>query len=210
MTDQTENPTPTKTYDGSINDLAKALINDLIEESQKTHGDTPKEKIKNHFKFQAGESTLHAITALSTYAMARTQERQATAMESIAKTASKLQVAEAVESGGQAIVDMREPKREYLASTYSLPPKTLSFLWAVRGMLMDASIKSLSRPDRFDPYRRLTTEEIAWSLRVAAPGFYEWLPKTSEGSIDYDLLEEFDIMHYGGTDTEPEDWAYGG
>ena len=109
--------------------------------------------------------------------------------------------------------NQRESKRDYLATTYSLPMPVLTLLWAMRGMLMDASIKALSRPDRFDPYRRVTTEEIAWSLRLSVDDFYLLLPRTSQsGGIDFDfsLLEEFDILHYGGTDIAPDDWMYGG
>jgi hypothetical protein len=131
-------------------------------------------------------------------------------LEALAKTASKLQVADSLDTNAQAIVDQRESKRDYLATTYSLPFKTLAVLWAMRGMLMDASIKSLSRPERFDPYRRLSTEEIAWSLRLAPEGLWESLPKTADGAIDYEILEDFDIMHYGGTDDAPDDWLYGG
>jgi hypothetical protein len=210
MTEQPQETAPQKTYDGSIGDMVKSLINSIIKDSQDTYGDTPLEKVRNQLKFNTGGDTLAGITALSAYMSARSSERQAAALEALAKTASKLQVADSLDTNAQAIVDQRESKRDYLATTYSLPFKTLAVLWAMRGMLMDASIKSLSRPERFDPYRRLSTEEIAWSLRLAPEGLWESLPKTADGAIDYEILEDFDIMHYGGTDDAPEDWMYGG
>jgi hypothetical protein len=210
MTEQPQETPPQKTYDGSIGDMVKSLINSIIKDSQDTYGDTPLEKVRNQLKFNTGGDTLAGITALSAYMSARSSERQATALEALAKTASKLQVADSLDTNAQAIVDQRESKRDYLATTYSLPFKTLAVLWAMRGMLMDASIKSLSRPERFDPYRRLSTEEIAWSLRLAPEGLWESLPKTADGGIDYEILEDFDIMHYGGADDAPDDWLYGG
>jgi hypothetical protein len=210
MTEQPQETPPQKTYDGSIGDMVKSLINSIIKDSQDTYGDTPLEKVRNQLKFNTGGDTLAGITALSAYMSARSSERQAAALEALAKTASKLQVADSLDTNAQAIVDQRESKRDYLATTYSLPFKTLAVLWAMRGMLMDASIKSLSRPERFDPYRRLSTEEIAWSLRLAPEGLWESLPKTADGGIDYEILEDFDIMHYGGADDAPDDWLYGG
>lgn len=209
MTEPTDSTTPPKTYDGSIGDMVKSLINSIIKDSQDTYGDTPLEKVRNQLKFNTGGDTLAGITALSAYMTARSSERQAAAMESLAKTASKLQVADSLDTNAQAIVDQREPKRDYLATTYSLPTETLAVLWAMRGMLMDASIKSLSRPDRFDPYRRLTTEEIAWSLRMTSEKLWEALPRHGDG-IDYELLEEFDILHYNDDDVHPDNWIYGG
>lgn len=205
MTDETP-----KTYDGSISDLLRALINDLIADSQKTTGDTPREKIKNHFKFQAGEGTLNAITALSSYATAKAAERQADAVESLAKSVASMETEASAESNGQAIIDQRDSKREFLATTYSLPFTTAALLWSIRGMLLDASLKSLSKPERFEPYRRVTTDEIAWTLRVPATEVIELLPRTDQGTIDFELLEEFDIYHYGGTDEFPNDWMFGG
>lgn len=199
-----------KTYDGSIGDLVKSLINSIIKDSEDTHGATPLDKIRNQLKFQEGSGTFAGITALSSYMQARAAERQATSLEALAKTASKLQVAEAVETDGQAIVDLRSPRREYLATTYSLPTEVLSLLWAMRGILVDASIKALSRPGRFDPYRRVSTEELAWSLRMSDQQFLAVLPKTAHGKHDYGLLEDFDIMHYGGDDEYPDEWIYGG
>lgn len=197
-------------YDATILSMVKLLINDLVTESQKTTGDTERERLRNHLKFQAGEGTLHGITALSAYMSARAAERQAAATESLAKAVGKIQTAETVNTDAQAIIDGREPRRDYLASTYSLPPETLSLLWAMRGMLMDASIKSLSRPDRFDPFRKLKTEEIAWSLRMTSADLLAKLPLCSLGGIDYGVLEAFGIMHYGGTGQDPDDWMYGG
>ena len=208
MTEPTEH-TPVKTYDGSIADMVKSLINSIIKDSQETYGDTPLEKVRNQLKFNTGGDTLAGITALSAYMQAKASERQAASLEALAKTASRIQVADSLDTNSQAIVDQRESKRDYLATTYSLSFRTLAVLWAMRGMLVDASIKSLSRPDRFDPYRRLSTEEIAWSLRLAPEGLWEALPKTADG-IDYEILEDFDIMHYGGTDVAPDDWMYGG
>lgn len=209
MTESTEQPAPPKTYDGSIGDMVKTLINSMVKDSQGTYGDTPLEKIRNHLQYSTGGNTFPGIAALSAYMSAKAAERQATAIESLAKTASKLQVADALEPNGQAIIDQRESKREYLASTYSLPTETLSLLWAMRGMLMDASIKAISKPERFDPYRRVTTEEIAWSLRLTPEALWAALPR-NHGAIDYGILEEFDILHYGGALEQPDDWMYGG
>ena len=128
----------------------------------------------------------------------------------MAKTVGKIQESETANTDAQAIIDGREPQREHLASTYSLSTLTLSLLWAVRGILMDASIKSLSRPDRFDPFRRVTTAEIAWTLRSTEAVFLLNLPHKIEGGIDYDLLRDFGIMRYGGTEDEPDDWMFGG
>jgi len=200
----------TKTYDGSIGDLVKALLNSVIKESEKTYGDTPLDRIRNELKFNTGGDTLEGITALSSYMNARASERQAIAMESLAKTAARAAGRETINTDAQAIVDQRESKRDYLATTYSLPHETLLLLWSVRGMLVDASIKSLSRPDRFDPYRRVSTEDIAWSLRVTPEAIWDALPHTPSGAVDFNLLEEFDIMRYGGTDNKPDEWMFGG
>ena len=201
-------------YDDSIGVLAKALINALIAEAHEDRNETSDiDKIRGHLAFGPTGQTVEGITALSSYMAARAAERQADALESVAKTVGKIQESETANSDAQAIVDGREPRRELLASTYSLPSNTLSLLWAVRGMLMDASIKSLSRPDRFDPFRKVTTAEIAWSLRLSELDFYTLLPRTpSSGGLDFDfdLLQDFGIMHYGGSDTEPDDWMYGG
>ena len=215
MTDQTHvsegQPAPAKTYEVSIGDMVRMLINDLVDEAN-THGygDAAREKIRSHLKHGAGENTMHGITALSSYMTARAQERQATDMESIAKTASKLQVAGSLASGGQAIVEQRESRREYLSTTYSLPTETLSFLWSIRGLLVDASIKSLSVPSRLEPYQRLITEDIAWALRVTPEDVWSMLPRTPQGSVDFSLLEEFGIYHYGGTEEKPDEWMWGG
>lgn len=203
-------PTPSQKYDISIGDMTKLLINAIIKDSENSYGDTPMEKIRYQLRHGTGNDTLGGITALSSYMAARAAERQATAMESLAKTASKLQVADALDTSGQAIVDDRESKRDYLATTYSLPTELLSFLWAIRGMLIDGSLKSLSKPAQFEPYRRVTTEEIAWTLRMTEQQFYDRLPRTPQGEIDYSILQEFDILHYGGTDERPDNWMYGG
>lgn len=203
-------PEQPKTYGGSIERLVKSLINGLIKESQDTYGDTPLEQIRNRINFESSEHTMRSIGALSTYMQAQASERQAAALESLAKTANKWEMVSATETTGQAIVDQRESKREYLSTTYSLPTADLSLLWAMRGLLMDASVKSLSRPDRFDPYRRLSTEEIGWSLRLSSEELWGRLPRNSKGAIDYALLEEFAVLNYGGTDSEPDVWLFGG
>jgi hypothetical protein len=202
--------TTPKPYEGAIIDLAKNLITDLLKESQKGIGDSPLEKIMHHVKYGGADATMASISALSAYAHAKAAERQADAIEALAKTANKLQIADQIETAGQAIVDERESKRDYLASTYSLPTHTLTLLWALRGMLVDASIKSLSKPDRFDPYRRVSTDEVAWTLRMSPEQFWDALPRHSDGAIDYSLLEAFEILHYGGTVSEPDQWIYGG
>jgi hypothetical protein len=120
MTEQPQETAPQKTYDGSIGDMVKSLINSIIKDSQDTYGDTPLEKVRNQLKFNTGGDTLAGITALSAYMSARSSERQAAALEALAKTASKLQVADSLDTNAQAIVDQRESKRDYLATTYSL------------------------------------------------------------------------------------------
>lgn len=199
-----------KTYDGSIADLAKSLITDLLKESQEKQGTTALERILNHIKYGGADASMVSIAALSAYAQAKAAERQADAMEALAKTANRLQLSEQIDTAGQAIVDERESKRDYLAATYSLPTETLSLLWALRGLLVDASIRSLSKPDRFDPYRRLTTEEVAWSLRMSDQEFLAAIPKTPDGRHDFSLLEDFDILHYDGDEEYPDGWMYGG
>jgi len=197
-------------FDIGVGNMLKALINDIVEEAQDAHGKTPREKIRTHLKYGAGENTMHAITAMSAYGTFRAAERQAAATEALAKTVAKLQVADSVDVKGQAIVDLRQSKRDYLATTFSLPTEQLSLLWAIRGMLIDASLKALSKPDRFEPYMRVTTEEIAWTLRISSEKIIEQLPRTSSGHIDFALLEEFDIMHYTDDDDGPDNWMYGG
>jgi hypothetical protein len=207
---ETASTEPAPSHDAAIADLCKTLVNAFIKDSKNAYGDSALAKLQSAIKYDGNEAMWDGITALSTYLSVRAQERQATALESVAKAATRLQLTEAADQNAQAIVDQREPKREYLASTYSLPMPTLSLLWAVRGMLMDASVKSLSKPDRFDPYNRLSTDEIAWSLRLDRGDFYIMLPQTANGNIDYELLEAFDIVHYGGTDLEPDEWMFGG
>jgi len=201
----------TKTYDDSIGDLAKALINALIADAHENRNETSDlDKIRGHLMAAPLGQTLEGVTALSAYMAARATERQAIAMESVAKAVGKIQAAETANTDAQAIIDSREPVRENLASTYSLPSGVLLLLWSMRGILMDASIKSLSRPDRFDPFRKVTTAEIAWSLRMTSDELIVSLPDTADGGIDFDLLQAFGIMHYGGDDGWPDDWMYGG
>lgn len=207
MTEPEETPVPT--HDDAIGKLVKTLINGEVAESENSYGKTAQERLRTHMKSRADSTVMGSIVGLSTYLQARASERQAAALESLAKTISQQQTVNNIDTDAQAIVDQRESKRDYLASTYSLPTETLSLLWAMRGMLMDASVKSLSRPDRFDPYRRLSTEEIAWSLRLTPEELWDRLPHHADGP-DYELLEEFDLMHYGGTMDRPDDWVYGG
>lgn len=209
MTEITQD-SPTPTHDSAIGELCKTLINAFVKKSQDTHGDTPLAKLQNAIKYDGNEAMWDGITALSTYLSARAQERQAQSLESLAKTLAAQHRTESASTDAQAVIDSREPVRDYLASTYSLPMPTLSLLWAVRGMLVDAAIRSLSKPSRFDPYERLTTDEIAWALRMDRADLYAMLPQTPNGSIDFALLEDFGIVHYGGSDTEPDDWMFGG
>lgn len=203
--------TPVRTHDDAIKSWVKSLINGIVKSSEdNTHLKTPQERLIFELRQRADDKTMVGITGLSSYLSALAADRQATALESLAKAASRMAMSEASDTTAQAIVDDRESKRDYLASTYSLPTETLLLLWAMRGMLVDASIKSLSRPDRFDPYRRLTTKEIAWSLRLTDAAVWNALPRTDSGDIDYELLEAFDLMHYGGSPTHPDDWMYGG
>jgi hypothetical protein len=201
---------PVPTHDDAIYGLCKTLINAIVKESEGAHGGTPREKLKNEIQHRTRPEMVGAIEAFSTYLLARATDRQAAAMETVARSAQAMATAETVDSNAQAMVDMRESKRDYLATTYSLPTVTLSLLWAMRGMLVDASIRSLSRPDRFDPYRRLTTEEVAWSLRITVDRLWSDLPRTTDGRIDYGILDDFDIAHYGGTDEKPDEWLFNG
>lgn len=214
MADPTVDPMVKQSHDGAILDLCKTLINSIVSDSETVHGDTPRERLKNQVKHRSDPNMVGAIAALSTYGLARATERQATATEMVAKAMGRLQPNGAdngtVDETAAAMVEMREPKRDYLASTYSLPTDLLLLLWSVRGMVMDASVRSLSKPERFEPYRVLKTDEIAWSLRVEPRSLVERLPRMADGSIDYDLLEDFGIMRYGGTPDEPDDWMYGG
>lgn len=207
---ETDEDLPVKTHDSAVAELCKMLINSVVKDSEGAYGDTPRDRLKYQVKQRSDDSMMGALGAFSTYLAARAAERQATAMESLAKTANRWQLTENLDTSAQAIVDQREPKRDYLASTYSFDTDTLALLWSIRGMLMDASVKSLSRPDRFDPYRRLTTEEIAWSLRISPEELWSRLPRNPREEIDFSLLEEFDIYHYGGTSVNPDDWMFGG
>lgn len=207
---------PVKSFEELINDLIKALINSMITESQALpYGDNELDKMRKYLQ-NAGENTLHAITAMSAYAQARAADRQATAIEALSKTISRTHVSSRVMTSdsttvpGQSIVDQRESKRDYLATTYSYPSETLALLWAVRGILTDASFKALSNPAVFEPYRKVTSAELAWSLRLSPEVFLNMLPKSPHGSIDFTVLEDFDIYHYDGTDEEPDGWMFGG
>lgn len=213
MTTPDTSDKPNRNHDDAIGDLVKSLINSIVIESSTVQADSPRERLLLHIKRRSDDSLNGAITALSSYLQARAQERQAQSTEALVKAVRELsiQTTDTPDNvDAQAIIDLREPKRDYLATTFSLPSETLSLLWAMRGMLVDASIKSLSRPSRFDPYQTLTSEEIAWSLRVTKEELWEHLPRNAAGAIDYALMEEFDIHHYGGTDEEPETWMYGG
>lgn len=207
---ETDEDLPVKTHDGAVFDLCKSLINSIVKESESAHGETERVRLMNQITHRTNPEMVGAIEAFSTYLLAKATDRQATAMDQLAKVANRTAMAEMVDTNAQAMVDQRESKRDYLATTYSLPSDTLALLWSMRGLLMDASIKSLSRPDRFDPYRRLTTEDVAWSLRMSSATLWSRLPRTPDGTIDYGLLEEFDLMRYGGTEQEPDVWLYGG
>jgi hypothetical protein len=210
MTEPIE-PTAAKTQVDAVERLATQLLTGLVKDSQdKGFGATPVEKIRSLFKDNTSGDTLAGITALSEYLSAHHAGRQATALETIAKEIEKSSAAGSSEVAGQAIIDARVSKREALASEHSLPSPTLSLLWALRGIVVDAAIRALSRPDRFDPYPHVTTEEMAWTFRVTPEAFWEMLPRNSGGDIDYSLLEAFDILHYGGTDEYPDAWMYGG
>lgn len=202
---------PVRTHDDAIKTWIKSLINGIVKASEdNTHLKTPQERLMFELRQRADDKVMTGITGLSTYLSALAADRQASALESLAKSAKAMAMAESSDVAAQAIVDDREPRRDYLATTYSLPTPSLSLLWAMRGMLVDASIKSLSRPDRFETYRQLSTKEIAWSLRMTDVQLWAALPRKDDGEIDFDLLEEFAIMHYGGTPTQPDEWMYGG
>lgn len=197
--------------DQAIDEITRALIGTFIKEVEgNSYGDTPLDKIRNYIALSKSEKLLEGVADLSAYLAAHAAERQAKALEQIAAHVSAQQIATETSTRTQAITESRESKLEYLTSTYSLPTVYLSLLWAMRGILMDASIKSLSVPERLDPYRRVTTDEMAFALRMTPEDFIAALPQDTDGSIDFDLLEEFDVLHYGGTDEAPNDWMYGG
>lgn len=208
MTEPSPN-TPEPTHDSAIAELCKSLINLFIRESAKAHGDTPMDKMKSAARYDGNEAMWSGITALSAYQQARAAERQAVALETIARNAADQQRTTSANTDAQALIDQRKPLRDHLATTYSLPTKQLSLLWAMRGMLMDAAIKSLSRPASFEPYERVSTEEVAWSLRMTVADFYATLPHQDDG-IDFRLLEEFGIFSYSSDPARPDDWMYGG
>lgn len=197
--------------DKAIDEITRALIGTFIKDVEELpYGDSPIGKIRNYLIKAKSEKLLEGVGDLSAYLNAHAAERQARALEQIAAHVSAQEMAEKSSTRTQAITEGRESKLEYLTLTYSLPPTLLTLLWAMRGILMDASIKSLSVPDRLDPYRRVTTEEMSLALRMAPDAFLAALPQDGDGSIDFDLLEDFDILHYGGTDEFPDDWMYGG
>lgn len=197
--------------DKAIDEITRALIGTFIREVEEhSYGDAPIDKIRSYLITSKSEKLLEGVGDLSKYLAAHAAERQAKALEQIAAHVSAQQIAAETSTRTQAITEGRESKLEYLTLTYSLPSRLLMLLWAMRGILMDASIKSLSVPDRLDPYRRVTTEELSLALRMSPDEFLAILPKDASGSTDFDLLEEFDILHYGGTDEFPDDWMYGG
>lgn len=198
------------THDAAISGLCKTLINGFIKDSKEKHGDTDLDRLKNAIRYDGNEAMWDGITALSSYLSARAATRQAEALESIARTVASQARSQAANTDAQALVDDRQPQRDHLATTYSLPSKQLSLLWAMRGMLMDAAVASLSRPNAFEVYERISTEDLAWSLRITPADLLNDLPRTSDDAIDFRLMEAFGIFHYGGTDTAPDDWMYGG
>lgn len=221
MTDETPDAPKSsgipKVPDQAIDEITKALIGTFIKNVEEVpYGDSPLDKIRSYLITSKSEKLLEGVADLSAYLQAQSLHRQAKALESIAASLNKAQLSTETDNRAQAIVNERESKLEYLSITYSFDPDTLALLWAIRGILMDASIKSLSRPDRFDPYRRVSTETLAHALRLTPERFISSLPRKTDGPrtngfhIDYDLLEDFDIMHYGGTTEFPDEWIYGG
>lgn len=206
-------PEPEPTHDSAIAELCKTLINAFVKDANQkddTHGKTALAKLQNAIRYDGNEAMWDGITALSAYTSARAAERQASALETIARTAVAQERAQAATSDAQALVDDREPKRDYLASTYSLSTEQLSLLWAMRGIVMDAAVASLSRPQTFEPYAQVSSEEMAWTLRLSQQEFNSRLPRTDSGKIDYRLLEEFGAYHYGGDESTPDQWMFGG
>lgn len=217
MTEQEKPDTPKssgipKVSDQAIDEITKALIGTFIRNvEEEPYGDSPIEKIRSYLITSKSEKLLEGVADLSAYLHAQSAHRQAKALESIAASINKAQLSSDTDSRAAAIVNDRESKLEYLSLTYSLDTQTLSLLWAMRGILMDASIKSLSKPDRFDPYRRVSTEDLAHALRLSPEGLIQALPNIPDSAkIDYELLDDFDIMHYGGTPEFPDEWIYGG
>lgn len=197
--------------DRAIDEITRALIGTFIKEVEELpYGESPIEKIRNYIIQSKSEKLLEGVADLSSYLAAHAAERQARALEQIAAHVSAQEIAAKSSTRTRAITEGRESKLEYLTLTYSLPTTLLSLLWAMRGILMDASIKSLSVPDRLDPYRRVSTEEMSLALRMSPEDFIKALPQDGGGSIDFDLLEAFDILHYSGVDESPDDWMYGG
>lgn len=200
-----------KVADQAIDEITRALIGTFIKNVEEhPYGDSPLEKIRNYLIQSKSEKLLEGVSDLSDYLHARAAERQAKALEQIASYVSVQKAAVESTTRTQTIAEERESKLEYLTITYSFPSDVLSLLWAMRGILMDASVRSLSVPNRLDPYRRVTTEEIALALRLSPGELIEALPRNPEGQIDFELLEDFAIIHYGGTDVFPDDWVFGG
>lgn len=200
-----------KVSDQAIDEITRALIGTFIRNvEEQPYGDTPIEKIRNSLIQSRSEKLLEGVSDLSEYLHARASERQAKALEQIASFVSSQDTAQKTDARTQAITEERESRREYLTITYSLFPETMALLWAMRGILMDASIRNLSVPDRLDPYRRVSTSDMALSLKLTQEKFVDSLPRNPEGEIDFELLEDFDILHYGGTDELPDEWIYGG
>jgi hypothetical protein len=197
--------------DKAIDEITRALIGTFIKDVEEfPYGEKPIEKIRNYIIQSKSEKLLEGVADLSGYLAAHAAERQAQALEQIAAHVTAQQAAAAASTRTQAITEERESKLEYLTLTYSLSTPLLTLLWAMRGILMDASIKSLSVPDRLDPYRRVSTEEMSLALRMSPEELIEALPRDADGAIDFDLMEDFDVLHYGGTDAAPDVWMYGG
>jgi hypothetical protein len=197
--------------DKAIDEITRALIGTFIKDVEEhPYGEKPIDKIRNYIMQSKSEKLLEGVADLTGYLTAQAAERQAKALEQIAAHVSAQQVAAETSTRTQAITQDRESKLEYLTLTYSLSTPLLSLLWAMRGILMDASIKSLSVPDRLDPYRRVSTEEMALALRMSSEDFLAALPRDESGIIDFDLLEAFDVLHYNHDSERPDDWIYGG
>lgn len=200
-----------KVPDQAIDEIARALIGTFIKNVEEhPYGDAPIEKIRNYLIQSKSEKLLEGVADLSAYIQARASERQAKSLEQIAAHVTAQETGNKTDARTQAITEERDSKREYLTITYSFPPEKMAMLWAMRGILMDASVRSLSVPDRLDPYRRVSTEDMALALRLSPEEFLERLPRKGNEAIDFELLEEFDILHYAGTDASPDDWIYGG
>lgn len=200
------------TTDQAISTLIRSMISALIARSrEEDYGKTPLEKLEYTLTDRTkSESLLKGINSFTEFLAARAAERQAKALETIAAQGATHRIVSEANQTAQAIIDAREPKREHLALTYSLPPEMLTHLWAMRGIVMDAAVKSLSRPDRFDPYGKVYTDDMAYTLRLSTDEFLARLPRKNDGSLDVELLDAFDIRYYGGSTNQPDEWMYGG